>query len=128
MYLMDHEGAEDPFPLPPLPNQIEHYIQGNSSSGPSTANFVIDLDNTSATLWNTKVIQVFTDDFVKSEWYKCKDKSEIPKQFKVHMDYLIVTYKKQMKEAGSDIAVAYHLSLAAHRRRKPQACTNTSRP
>jgi hypothetical protein len=118
---MDREDADDPFPVSPLPDQIKRYAQGDSTSGPSTGNFVIDLNSSSATQWNKKVIKVFTDNFVKSGWYKCTDK-EICKRFKVHMDYLIVTYKNQLKEAGLDIAVAHHLSLAARRRRKLQVC------
>ena len=83
---------------------------------------MIDLNNSCATPWNKRVISVFTSDFLKSGWYKCTNKDEIQKRFKTHMEYLITTYKIQMKEArseaGSDVAAAHRLSMAARRRRK----------
>ncbi|KAF8576183.1 hypothetical protein K439DRAFT_1540845 [Ramaria rubella] len=127
MYFMEHDDKTDPYPLPPLPEQVKQFIEGNLSVGPFRVNFVVDLANSSASAWNKKIATIFTDDFVKSDWYQFKDKMEIKKRFQTHMDYLIMLYGNTMKDANSNMAVAARLSKATRHRQKLQVSSiNTS--
>ncbi|KAF8577453.1 hypothetical protein K439DRAFT_554443 [Ramaria rubella] len=63
MYIMECDNKTDPYPPPHLPEQVKQFIEGDLSVGPSRANFVVDLANSSASAWNKKIGTIFTDDF-----------------------------------------------------------------
>lgn len=120
MRLMNREEMTDPLPPPPSPTAVEQFNQGNQSVGPLDTNFVIDLANPFTTKWNKAVVKIFTDNFVKSHSYKCKDKKEIRERFSNHMKYLMTVYRQQTKSSGSDDLAAdgsRRISVRRHRRK-----------
>jgi hypothetical protein len=64
--------------------------------GPTVENFRLDLDtNTLASDWNKQAAKAFTREFVRRDWYMCKDENAIRKAFLTHLITLRSHYLRQ---------------------------------
>jgi hypothetical protein len=79
--------------------QVERYKQTtNNKHGPRMTDFQLDLAGRGiASLWNKRAAVLFTDDFLKSKKYECRDEALIKKAFTVHIVQLKNQYKSYLE-------------------------------
>lgn len=70
----------------------------NDAHGPDIHNLVLDFTTKeTATPWNKRAAELFSEEFVLQEDYSCKDHAQIEKAFFTHINYLGNMYRKALE-------------------------------
>jgi hypothetical protein len=76
--------------------EVERYAETeNITHGPSIEDFRLDLaSNGLASAWNHRAIQIFTESFLDTHEFACRDEEDIAAAFKTHITTLRIQYRK----------------------------------
>jgi hypothetical protein len=65
--------------------------------------FKVSLAGKLASPWNKEAAEVFTNSFIGSGWYQCRDRSYIKKVFMTHLHQLRNLYASQQSLASPEV-------------------------